>query len=176
MEHDRRSSVRRRTRLPFAWCPLDGPLPAVQVCDALGIPRALTLQSRLADLDEAFTTAMGALTEPPTAQALRLLDGKLGVVAEAVLAQAPVPDTGELELSADGVGFRAGRPLEPGRWVGVHLVLPVSYHVVCVARVNRCTAAAAGSYRIGAGFEGLEPPLERRLTRFAISRDRAAAE
>ena len=173
MSDDRRTSVRRRAELPFAWRNSVAGATTVELCRTLGIPVALALQSRLADLDEHFQSAAGSVTDSRVAEALRALDGKLEVLEEALLAQAPVPPPAPLDLSADGLAFEAPEALAEGSWIAVHVVLPTAYHLVGLAQVSHCAAphGDATGYRIGAGFHGLEDPVARRLTRFAISRD-----
>lgn len=174
MSDDRRASVRRRVALPFNWAELTAEATAMELCDVLAVPRALAVRSRLADLDDEFARAAAAIGDARVADAVRALDRKVGVLEEALLAELPLPQAAELELSADGIGFAASRALPVDTWIGIHLVLPVSYHLVGLARVSRCAPPASGEperHRIGAEFHGLEAPAARRLTRFAIGRD-----
>lgn len=177
MSDERRSSVRRRAKLPFAWRESSTDATTHDICQALDLPPVLALQPRLADLDETFLTATANLTDPRMADALRALDGKLAVLEEALLAQARAPSAADVEISADGIGFRTRNPVATGARIGVHVVLPVRYHVVAAARVTHCVgpAGSGGLYRVGAEFVALDGNVGRRLTRFAISRDSVSA-
>lgn len=172
MTDDRRSSLRRLETLPFAWCPADSTATVADLCSALALPRSHALQSRLAELDDDLTRAAGDLPDSRVAEVVRILDAKLAILQEGLLADASLPAPHALELSAEGVGFRASRPLDPGTWVGVHLVLPVNYHLICRARVTHCSRAdepdADGQFHIGTELHGLETAAARRLTRHLI--------
>jgi hypothetical protein len=184
MTDDRRGSLRRQVKLPFQWCATSAEEIA-DICDALHLPRSHALQSRLADLDDDMRRATATLDDSRLIEVLRVMNARLAVLEEAMLADARLPETQALELSADGVGFTAGQALPQGTLLGVHLVLPVSYHLVCQACVTHCAAIETGpgaqadrpdasGYRIGAEFRSLQPAAARRLTRFAISRDQEA--
>ncbi len=163
-------------RLPFGFTTVEPETTAAGLCDALGAPRVLALRARLADLDDEFTRLVASVTERVTQDALRALERKLGVLEEMLMADLPEPASAELEMSADGIGFEASDPLEAGSWIAVHLVLPVNYHLLAAARVQRSVPVDqhAGKFRIGAAFERLEPLTARRLTRFVIGRDAPA--
>ncbi len=174
MTDDRRTSVRRRATLPFSWRESHQDATRAELCDALAVPRAIGFQSRLADLDESLQRATSQLADAVVAEAVRLLDGKIAVLEEAVLSALPRPPIRAIELSADGIGFGADQAVSPGAWLAVMLVLPETYHIVCRARVSHCVRAVGedrGPYHIGAEFYGLDPPTARRLTRYAINRD-----
>lgn len=176
MSQDRRASVRRRITLPFAWVEVAPDADTAAICDALALPRALALQSRLADLDDEVVRTTAAVSDRATAAALAAINARIALLEEAVLADAPRPPEAELELSADGIGFPARRELAIGSSIGLHLVLPVTFHAVCRARVTSCAEAAGpgpAAHRIGAEFRDLDGPLARRLTRLAISRQTA---
>ena len=176
MTEDRRTSVRRRAALPFAWRPIPEGASLAEVCDALGLPPALALQSRLAELDDEFRRACAALADGRVAAALRVLDAKVAVLEEAVLAQAPHPDSRMVTISAGGIDFDSPDPLTVGAWLGVHLVLPVSYHIVCRGQVCHCRRQDGGGHRVGVDLSHLEAPAARRLTRYAIGREREAED
>jgi hypothetical protein len=169
MTTERRASIRRQSTLPFAWCRTSETASLAEVCAALGLPAAIALQSRLAELDDDFKRLCAGLPDARLADVLRVLDNKVSVLEEALLAQAPQPDARAVEISADGIGFDSEEPLAAADWLGVHLVLPVSYHIVCRAWVSHCDPQAGG-YRIGAEFRDMEGPAGRRLTRYAIGR------
>lgn len=174
MSDDRRTSVRRRADLPFSWRECDQHATRAELCDALAVPRAIGFQARLADLDEGLQRATAQVADAAVAESLRILDGKVAVLEEAVLSALPRPPVRAIELSADGIGFGADQAVAPGAWLAVMLVLPETYHIVCRARVSHCVRAVGedrGPYHIGAEFHGLEGPTARRLTRYAISRD-----
>ncbi|MFW6092766.1 MAG: hypothetical protein ACODAC_02255 [Pseudomonadota bacterium] len=173
MSHDHRAFLRREETLPFAWRPLDsGCTTPADVCDALALPRTVALQAKLGELGAELDQAAAALSEPGLRTAFGLLDAKVGVLEEAVMADAPIPPRRSLELSGAGIGFRVSGTVEPGAWIGVHLVLPVSYHLVSAARVTHCTRESSGQ-RLGAELVGLAAPAARHLTRFVISRTRS---
>lgn len=170
MSDDRRTSVRRDATLPFTWQTTTATASLAELCRQLDVPAALALQSRMAELDEELRRLAGAL-DARTADALRVLDGKVALLEEALLAQSRLPPQRLLTVSADGLGFVEADPVPVGEWIAVHLVLPVSYHLVCRARVTRCEPAEHG-FGIGAAFVDLGPPAGRRLTRYAIGRER----
>jgi hypothetical protein len=172
MSEDRRTSIRRRAALPFAWRPIPESASLTEICNALGLPPALALQSRLAELDDEFRRACAVLPDTRLAAALRVLDAKVAVLEEAVLAQSPHPDNRLVTISADGADFDSPDPLVVGSWLGVHLVLPVSYHIVCRGQVSHCHAIDSGGFRVGVELSHLEAPAARRLTRYAIGRER----
>lgn len=176
MTDDRRSSLRRLETLPFAWCVVDSTATVSEVCAALALPRSHALQSRLAELDDDLIRAAGDVQDSRVAEVVRILDAKLAVLQEGLLADAPLPPLQSLELSAEGVGFSASRELDAGTWLGVHLVLPVSYHLICRARVTHSDRPeepdADGEFRIGAELHGLEAAAARRLTRHLIGSGR----
>lgn len=180
MTDDRRGSLRRQVTLPFQWC-LTSAEQLADICDALHLPRSYALQSRLADLDDDMRRATAALDDSRMVEVLRVLDARFAVLEEALLADGNLPAAQVLELSADGIGFTTDQALPQGASLGLHLVLPVSYHLVgraCVthcAAIERNAATPTPGYRIGAEFRGLQPAAARRLTRFAISRDQEAA-
>ncbi len=72
-----------------------------------------------------------------------------------------------MELSADGIGFETRKPLKPGTWIGIHLVLPTVYHLLGNARVNHCEARQGGCW-IGSELVDLDPATAKKLTRFVI--------
>lgn len=172
---DRRSSVRRNATLPFTWRVVEASAPPADVHKALGVPVTVALQGRLAELDEELLRASSGITDPATADALRVVDRKLQLLEECLLGPVPEPPVVPVALSADGVGFDSSEQLPVGTSLGIHLILPVSQHLVCLARVSRCDAAGSQGYRIGAEFVDLDGPTGRRLTRFAISRERNEA-
>jgi hypothetical protein len=171
---DRRASLRRQQQLPFAWCRTDAEPALAEVCRKLALPAANTVRERLAALDEDLERACDALTEPRVAAAVRLLAARLDLLEEAVLGEAPVPAAQWVELSADGLGFDTPARLEPGDWLGVHLVLPPAYHLVARVRVSHCTGTRSRC-RVGARFIDLSPSAARRLTRYVIGREDDAA-
>lgn len=170
--HERRAAIRRQATLPFAWHEVPASATLADACRALGVPDVLALQSRLAGLDEELQQTCAAVTDAPFAEALLILNRKLSVLEEALLGHAPVPAEHALTLSADGIGFGSERVLTPGAWLAVHLVLPVRQHVVCRAQVSHCRAVAADAHQVGAMFHELPDSAARRLTRYAIGRDR----
>jgi hypothetical protein len=170
MTTERRASIRRQAALPLAWCRTSETASLAEVCAALGLPTAIALQSRLSELDDDFKRLCAGLPDVRLADVLRVLDNKVSVLEEALLAQAPQPDARAVEISADGIGFDSAEPLAAADWLGVHLVLPVSYHIVCRAWVSHCDPQPGGGYRIGAEFRDMESPAGRRLTRYAIGR------
>lgn len=169
---ERRAAVRRQATLPFQWREVEDCVSEARACEVLQVPAVLALQGRLADLDAELQRACAALSDPTIASALRALEGKVAVLEQAVLGQAPVPELQPATLSADGIGFTASRALAPGTWLALHLVLPPSDHVLCRAQVTRCRTARAGGHQIGAEFRELSASVARRLTRFAIGRGR----
>lgn len=176
MTDDRRTAIRRQVRLPFRYAAVAADTTAEGLCDALGVSRLLGLRARLADLDDAFARTVGSIAEPRIQDAFRALERKLSALEEVLLAGLPAPETADLEVSADGVGFESAVALDPGNWLAVHLVLPVNYHLVAPVRVARCNPVrgAAGPFRIGAEFQQMEPASARKLTRFAIGREAPA--
>lgn len=178
MADDRRTSVRRRARLPFSWRESRQDATRADLCDALAVPRAVGFQSRLADLDDELLRVTSHLTDAYVADALRILDGKVAVLEEAVLASLPRPPVRAIEISADGIGFGADQLVPHGTWLAVLLVLPEAYHIVSLARVSHCMRAVGGAsepYHIGAEFHGLDASAARRLTRYAIAREQDLA-
>jgi hypothetical protein len=176
MSDDRRTSVRRQAALPFEWCPLPEDAGTADALRALGLPAPLTLQSRLAELDEEFRRSCSALADPRTVEALRALDGKLSGLEEALFSALPAPAPRAVTVSADGLGFSNGEALPVGGQLALHLVLPVSQHVVGVGRIRHCVAGP-DRFAIGVELLGLDAQSARRLTRYAIGggRDPAGA-
>ena len=166
---DRRSTVRRQAELPFEWRPMTRDQDPQGLLRALALPPTIALQSDLADADARVERALGALDDRATAEALRALGDKVSLVADAVLAEIPVPPVRPLTLSAEGVGFLDSQPVDEGSNIAVHLVLPPGRHVVCAAEITRCLAADA-DWRIGATFRDLDAATARALTRFTIQR------
>lgn len=158
--------------LPFAWQHVPASASTAEICRRFGLPPGLALHGRLAELDDEFKRACAGINDSRTIDALRALGDKLSVLAEAVLAQGPLPDAQAVEVSADGAGFETPEPLEVGVTLGVHLVLPVSYHVVCRARVTHCVPRDGAGFQVGVEFQDLDASTGRRLTRYAIGRDR----
>jgi len=171
MPEDRRASIRRQATLPFVWREVAESATVPELCRTLGLPAALALQSRLAELDEEYQRLCASVADTRVLDVLRVLDRKVAALEEAIVAEAPQPERRPLVISPDGVGFDASERVPEGTWLALHVVLPVSYHVVCKARVSHC-AAHDGGYRIGAEFHQMQAPAGRRLTRYAIGRDR----
>lgn len=170
MSDDRRASVRRQAVLPFSWRPIDADATLADVCRALDLPHSLILQSRMAELDEELRR-LTAVLDTRTADALRVLDTRLSLLEEALLAAAPRPAPRPVTVSADGIGFEESAAVDIGSRIGMHLVLPVSQHLVVRGRVSHCRPTQPG-YRVGVELLDLEPTVARRLTRFAIGRER----
>lgn len=173
MSDDRRSSIRRHASLPFAWRPVAANASMAEVCQALGVPAAAALHSRMAELDGELRRLCAALPDASVADAVRLLDDKVALLEEALMSQTPLPPAQALEISADGISFNSPQPVQVGSALGIHLVLPVSYHLVCRGRVSHC-AASDGGHHLGVALQDMEDPAARRLTRFAIGRDHGA--
>lgn len=169
-EDNRRSTVRRQAELPFDWRPMAGDPDLPAAVRALALPPGIALQADLADADASIERALGAVDDRAVAEALRAVAAKVSLVADAVLAEVPVPAPRPLALSAEGVGFVDDQPVDEGSAIAVHLILPPGRHVVCAAEVTRCEAAGA-HWRIGASFRGLDAATARALTRFTIRRD-----
>lgn len=166
---NRRSTVRRQAELPFQWRPMSRDPDPQAAIHALSLPSTIALQADLAEAEARIERALGALDDRSTAEALRALADKVSLVADAVLAGIPVPPARLLTLSAEGIGFVDGQPVDQGSTIAVHLILPPGRHVVCAAEVTRCVAADA-DWRIGASFLDLDTATARALTRFTIQR------
>lgn len=166
---DRRSTVRRQTELPFEWRPMTRDRDPLAPFRALSLPPTIALQADLADADIRIERSLGTLDDRATAEALRAVADKVTLLADAVLAEVPVPPVRPVTLSAEGVGFLDSQPVDEASFIAVHLILPPGHHVVCGAEVTRCLAAD-GDWRIGATFRNLDAPTARALTRFTIQR------
>lgn len=175
MSEDRRTTVRRHASLPFAWKEIPDQASMAEACRALGVPAAAALHSRVAELDDEFRRLCATLPDPRVAEAVQLLNDKVALLEEALMSQAPLPPAQPLEVSAEGLGFESSHAVEVGTLIGVHLVLPVSYHLICRARVSRCAPGEHG-HQIGVTLLNVEGPASRRLTRYAIGRDRGVEE
>lgn len=167
---NRRSTVRRQAELPFDWRPMSRDPDPHAPARALSLPPTIALQADLADADARIERAVGGLDDRAAADAVRALADKVSLVADAVLAGIPVPPIRPVTLSAEGVGFLDGQPVDEGSIIAIHLILPPGRHVVCAAEVTRCLAADA-EWRIGATFRDLDAATARALTRFTIQRN-----
>jgi hypothetical protein len=167
MSTERRESLRTEVTLPFKWLACAARTPADQLCKLFGLPGFIRIHGKLAELASEFSRALHDIRDPATVGALEVLDAKLGVLEEALHAETAIPTEQPLELAAEGIGFDSAQTLAPGSWLGVHLVLPTAYHLVCGAQVTHCKAADSG-YRIGALLCDMDTAAAKRLTRFVI--------
>lgn len=169
MDADRRESLRRDVRVPFQWRPLDAPVSPTELVKLFDLPPLLLLSDRLADLDAEFAEACRDVRDPATSVALDVLNARVSAMQEALLSQLPTPVESELELAVGGLAFSAPERLAEASWLGVHLVLPACYHVLCLACVCRCERSADNlGYRVAVRLDGLESTAARRLSRFLI--------
>ena len=169
MDADRRDSLRRDVRLPFRWQALDAPATSAELAKLFDLPPVLQLSPRLAELEAEYAEVAGNVSEPSVALALDVMNARVSAIAEALFAQHPVPAEQDLEVAAGGIAFTAATPLSEASWVGVHMVLPTCYHVLCAASVRRC-ARTEGGYRVATELlpDALEPAASKRLSRFVF--------
>ena len=167
MTTERRDSLRTEVALPFQWLACTTHKPADQLCRLFGLPGFVRIHGKLGELASEFSRALHNVRDPATVGALEVLDAKLGVIEEALHADTAIPPMETLELAAEGIGFDSAETLTIGAWLGVHLVLPTAYHVVCSAEVTHCQAQGSG-FRIGARLADLDTAAAKRLTRYVI--------
>ena len=169
MDQDRRTSLRRQDTLPFAWCQCDAEPNLTDICQGLGLPVAAASNSRLTDLELEASQAIGGIRDTAVAGALTLMNRRVSLLQDALLGNLTIPDSISLDLSAEGLGFRTRGTLESGSWLGIHLVLPDGFHLICGGRVNHCQPDE-DDYVVGVSLEKLDEAAARRLTRYVISK------
>ena len=167
MDPDRRDSLRRDVRLPFRWQALAAPLPSAELAKLFELPPALQLSGRFADLEAEFAAVSQNVHEPAVALALEVTNARITALQEGLLTQHPTPPEATLEIAASGIAFTAAVTLSVGSYIGIWLVLPRCYHVLCMARVCRCKQVEGG-YRLAAELltETMDGAGSKRLSRF----------
>lgn len=169
---DRRTSLRIHARLPLQWRLQTGMVALPDLAAHWGLGQYLECQQALASLDQKFDRALHDIKDPATVSALRLLNSKMDLVAQGsgTSSEAAEAPPIAVELSADGLGFELEQPLTQSSTIGVHLILPGPFHLLCNAQVSRCDRLDRSSrYHVGLTLLDLPPSASRRLTRFVIS-------
>lgn len=139
------------------------------VCQGLGLPLAAASTSRLTDLESEASQAISAIKDAAVASTLTLMNRRVSLLQDVLLGSLTVPDPVTLDLSAEGMGFRAAAAVASDSWLGIHLVLPDGAHLICAGRVNHCQPDGDG-YAVGVSLAQLDDAAARRLTRYVISK------
>ena len=137
-----------------------------------GLDKLVSTQAHLSELDSEFESAVKALSDPDIGNVVRILNAKLNVITDGLMADTEQPAQLEVEISAEGIGFANEEPLSIGSLLGSHLVLPSGYHLLCHAEVTHTHEVRRGSHaehHIGARFVDMPAAAARRLNRLLMA-------
>jgi hypothetical protein len=168
MDQDRRTSLRRKDKLPFAWCLCEAEPKLTDICQGLDLPLVALSNNRLSDLESEANQTISGIRDTAVASALALMNRRVSLLQEALLGSLQIPAPVALDLSAEGLGFRNAVALASGSWLGIHLVLPDGSHLICAGHVNHCHPDG-DEYAVGVSLAQLDEAASRRLTRYVIS-------
>ena len=158
--------MRVTTRLPCEWHILAATPQRHELLQLFNLPGSALLAPQLSRVNDEVQTALYTLDNSEVRRVLELLNTKIDLLSQSMLAS-QLPPLLPVGLSLAGLDILSPRAIMPGTWIGVHLVLEAGYHLVECGQVSRCNRQQ-NEYAVGISLQQMEPQNARKLARFVM--------